>query len=82
MTTFTIHAEEATAFALRSAAEEAEMSINKFVLRVLNGALGLSAKKKTRPQFLNLPHSISKADADRLRSAQADFERIDEEMWK
>ncbi len=82
MTTFTIHAEDATAMALRKAALDAETSINKYILGVLNAALGLSAKKKVRPRFLDLPKTISKSDAERLRAAQVDFERIDEEMWK
>ncbi len=82
MTTFTIHAEDATAMALRKAAMDAETSINKYILRVLNATLGLSAKKKTRPRFLDLPKTVTKADAARLRAAQADFEKIDGDMWK
>ncbi len=82
MTTFTIHAEDATAIALRKAAMDADTSINKYILRVLNAALGLSAKKKTRPRFLDLPKTVSRADAERLHAAQADFEKIDEDMWK
>ncbi len=82
MTTFTIHAEEATADALRTAAKESNMSINKYILSVLNGTLGLAEKKNTRPQFLNIPHTISKTEATRLHTKQADFEQIDKEMWK
>ncbi len=82
MTTFTIHAEDAMACALRKAALDAETSINKYILRVLSVSLGLSAKKKSRPRFLDVPTRLSKADVERLHSAQADFEMIDEDMWK
>ncbi len=82
MTTFTIHAGDATAVALRKAAMDSGMSINKYILRVLDVTLGLSAKRNLRPRFLDLPKTVSKSDAERLCTAQSDFERIDEEMWK
>lgn len=46
MTTFTIHAEEMTALALRKAASEAETSINKYILRVLDYYVLLAKSRK------------------------------------
>ncbi len=82
MTTFTIHAEEVTANALRKAAAEADLSINKYILRVLNQSLGISKSKAARPRFLDIPGTISQSDFERMTNAQSAFEKIDEEMWK
>ncbi len=84
MTTFTIHAEPVMAEALRRAAAEADLSINKYILRQLGSALGLmrSTEKRKLPSFLDIPRTISEADADRLLAVQSDFEQIDEDAWK
>ncbi len=84
MTTFTIHAEPALAEAVRRAASGADLSINKFILRMLRSALGLSrtAKKEELPSFLNVPRTLTDEEADRLLAAQEDFNRIDEDEWK
>ncbi len=37
-------------------------------------------KKKAYPCFLDLPTTTSKADAERLRAARSDFEKIDEDF--
>lgn len=83
MTTFTIHAEDALATAIRNGASEANQSINTFLKNVLNTTLGL-AKQKERPlpDFFDFGPPLSKAAANELRAAQRDFETIDEEMWK
>ena len=45
--------------------------------------LGLVAKPKRRtPSFMKCAGILSHEAADELRSAQVDFSRIDEEMWK
>lgn len=84
MTTFTIHAEPEMAEALRRAAAEADLSINKYILRQLGSTLGLSrlTGKRRRLSFLDIPGAITAEDADRLLAAQSDFGRIDEEAWK
>ncbi len=82
MTTFTIHADDELAQAIRSSAAEAGQSINKFIKETLGATLGLfKHKKRPLPDFLNIT-PLSKEAADELRSVQKDFDVIDEEMWK
>lgn len=38
--------------------------------------------KKPLPGFLNLKYRLSKEGAEELRTAQSDFEKIDEDMWQ
>ena len=83
MTTFTIHADDALANAIRAGAVEAGQSINMFIKNALGSTLGLfKIKKRPLPDFFNCGPALSKAAADELRSVQKDFETIDEEMWK
>ena len=82
MTTFTIHADDALANAIRTGAAEAGQSINVFIKNALGVTLGLfKGKKRPLPDFFNIT-PLSKEAADELRSVQKDFEVIDEEMWK
>ena len=82
MTTFTIHADDALAAAIRSAAAEAGQSINTFIKNELGSALGLlKRKERPLPDFFNIT-PLSKEAADELRAVQKDFEVSDEEMWK
>lgn len=82
MTTFTIHAEDALAAAIRNGAAEAGQSINNFIKNALSTTLGLvKRKERPLPDFFNIT-PLSKEAADELRAVQKDFEVIDEEMWK
>ena len=82
MTTFTIHADDTLAAAIRAAAAEAGQSINTYIKNQLGAALGLlKRKERPLPDFFNIT-PLSKEAADELRSVQKDFEVIDEEMWK
>ena len=82
MTTFTIHADDTLAAAIRTAAAEAGQSINTYIKNQLGTALGLlKRKERPLPDFFNIT-PLSKEAADELRSVQKDFEVIDEEMWK
>ncbi len=82
MTTFTIHADDTLAAAIRTAAAEAGQSINTYIKNQLGAALGLlKRKERPLPDFFNIT-PLSKEAADELRSVQKDFEVIDEEMWK
>ena len=83
MTTFTIHAEDDLAEAIRNGAAEAGVSINRFIKDTVGAAVGLfKRKKRPLPDFMFLGEPLSKEAADELRAVQKDFEVIDEEMWK
>lgn len=83
MSTITIHAEDYLAVALREHAERLGKSVNLAAKEILASALGLVAKPKRRmPSFMKCAGMISHEAADELRAAQADFSRVDEEMWK
>ena len=83
MTTFTIHAEDALAAAIRNGAAEAGQSINTFIKNALNTTLGLvKRKERPLPDFFDFGPPLSKEAADELRAVQKDFEVVDEEMWK
>ena len=83
MSTITIHAEDYIAVALREHAERLGMSVNRTAKEILSAALGLVAKPKRRtPSFMKCAGILSHEAADELRSAQAEFSRVEEEMWK
>ena len=83
MTTFTIHAEDDLAEAIRNGAAEAGVSINRFIKDAVGTAVGLfKRKERPLPDFMFLGKPLSKEAADELRAVQKDFEVIDEEMWK
>lgn len=83
MTTFTIHAEDALAEAIRNGAAEAGVSINKFIKDTVGAAVGLlKRKQRPLPDFLIIDNPLTHEEAEELRAAQKDFEVIDEEMWK
>lgn len=83
MSTITIHAEDYIAVALREHAERMGKSVNMAAKEILAGALGLVQKPKRRtPSFMKCAGILSHEAADELRAAQADFSRVDEEMWK
>lgn len=83
MSTITIHAEDYIAVALREHAERLGKSVNMAAKEILSAALGLVAKSKRKvPSFMKCAGILSREAADELRAAQADFSRVDEEMWK
>ncbi len=83
MTTMTIHADDALAEAIRKGAEEAGLSISKFIQTTMGTALGVfKRKKKPLPDFLQIKTRLSDEGYRELMSVQKDFEVIDEEMWK
>ena len=83
MTTFTIHAEDELAQAIRAGAMEAGQSINKFIKDTLGTTLGLfKRKKRPLPDFFDIGTPLSREAAEELLSVQKDFDVIDEEMWK
>ena len=82
MTTFTIHADDALAEAIRTGAAEAGQSINKFISDALSGVLGIfKNKKRPLPDFFNIT-PLSAEAADELRSVQKDFDVVDEDVLK
>lgn len=83
MTTFTIHADDLLAEAIRAGAAEAGQSINMFIKESLGATLGLfRRKKRPLPEFFNVPERLTDEGVRELMSVQKDFEVIDEEMWK
>lgn len=84
MTTFTIHADEALADALRASACEAGLSINAFIKDKLANALGLLKTPRKDPSFMRFAGTLSSSDAAEMKRfvKQVAFSQIDEEMWK
>ncbi len=83
MTTFTIHTDDVMAEAIRRGAAEAGISINKFIQNAIDMTVGVfRSRERPLPDFFNVEHPLTKEEADELRSAQKEFEVIDEEMWK
>ena len=83
MTTFTIHTDDVMAEAIRRGAADAGISINKFIQNAIDVTLGVfRSKERTLPDFFNIEHPLTKAEADEIRSAQKEFDVIDPEMWK
>ena len=83
MTTFTIHTDDVMAEAIRRGAAEAGFSINKFIQNAIDVTLGVfHSKERPLPDFFNIEHPLTKAEADEIRSVQKEFDVIDPEMWK
>ena len=83
MSTITIHAEDYIAVSLREHAERLGKSVNMAAKEILSASLGLVPKPKRKvPSFMKCAGILSREAADELRAAQADFSRVDEEMWK
>ena len=81
MTTMTIHADDYLAEAIRTAADNADRSINVFLKDIIGSALGVSGRRPT-PSFMKVTHRVSAAGAKELRSVQDSFSKIDEDLWK
>ena len=78
MTTFTIHTDDVMADAIRRGAAEAGISINKFIQNAIDVTLGVSrSKERPLPDFFNIEHPLTKAEADEIRSVQKEFDVID-----
>ena len=83
MSTITIHAEDYIAVALREHADKVGKSVNMAAKEILAAALGLVQKPKRRtPSFMKCAGMLSHEAAEELRAAQAEFSRVDGEMWK
>lgn len=82
MTTFTIHAEDHLADAIRASALEAGRSINVFLKEIVGAAIGVDCQARRRPSFMNVPQRITDSGAKELLSVQDSFSKIDSELWK
>lgn len=84
MTTFTIHAEDALANALRGAARDAGTSINFLIKDTMSAALGLVKPQRKTPSFMRFAGRLSHREAEAMRVSvdQAAFSQIDEEDWR
>lgn len=84
MTTFTIHAEDALANALRGAARDAGTSINFLIKETMSAALGLVKSRRKPPSFMRFAGRLPHRDAEAMRTVvdQATFSQVDEEDWR
>ena len=83
MTTFTIHAEDELADAIRKGAAEAGVSINKFIKDIVGTSVGLfKRKERPLPDFFDIGEPLTHEEAEELRAVQKEFDVIDEDMWK
>ena len=82
MVTMTMHVEDYFADALRAKAAEMGKSVNQAVKEMLLPFLGLAAHKEESNPWLKLCGCVSKAEGKRMRSAIAEQDVIDEEIWK
>lgn len=83
MTTFTIHADDDLANAIRAGAVEAGQSINMFIKNALGSTLGLfKIKKRPLPDFMVVDDPLTHEEAEELLATQKAFDVVDEEMWK
>ena len=85
MTAITLHAiDDTLARRLQTTARREGKSLNQMAKELLASALGVAPARKPRVRndlgrFCGV---LSDADAKAIRANRADFERIDEEMWK
>ena len=82
MVTMTIHVEDCFADALRVKAAEMGKSVNQAVKEMLLPFLGLATHREELNPWLKLCGCVSKAEGRRMRSAIAEQDVVDEEMWK
>ena len=68
----------------RSYAARSGMTLEAFVLAYLESTARCERERRERPRpaFLDVRYRLSDEGAAELMAAQADFEKIDEEMWK
>ena len=82
----TLKAEPAVIDGARSYAEHSGMTLEAFVLAYLEATAKRERERRERPRpaFLDVRYRLSDEGASELMTAQADFEKIDEEMgeWK
>jgi len=83
MSTITIHAEDYLAVAVRDYADRAGKSVNMAVKDLLASALDLvkPTKRKT-PSFMKCHGILDHGAAEELRAAQADFSKVEPELWR
>jgi len=82
MTTLTLHADNHLADAIRSAADEAGRSINLFLKDLISASLGISARPRKVPTFMNVKHRLTEDGSREILSVQDSFSKIDEGLWK
>ena len=83
MSTITIHAGDYLAAAVRDYAVKMDKSINVAVKELLASASHLVRPAKRRePSSMKCCGILDSKSAEALRAAQADFDRVDAEMWK
>ena len=82
----TLTAEPAVIDGARSYAERSGMTLEAFVLAYLEATAKRERERRERPRpaFLDVRYRLSDEGVAELVTAQADFEKIDEEMgeWK
>ena len=68
----------------RSYAEHSGMTLEAFVLAYLESVAKRERERRERPRpaFLDVRYRLSEEGAAELMAAQADFGKIDEDMWK
>ena len=85
MSTMTLRGlDETISGALKEKARREDTSINAVVLGILKASLGLEKKKRTtvHNDLDHLAGTWSKEEAEEFAGIVADFDRVDEEMWK
>jgi len=82
MTTLTLHADDYLADAIRTAADEAGRSINVFLKELISASLGISARPRKTPAFMNVKRRLTEAGSKELLSVQDSFSKVDEDLWK
>ncbi len=85
MTTMTIRGlDDLTVKALKEKAKKEGSSVNAALVKLLQEALGIKKKKRT-VVYNDLDHlagTWSDKDFEEFLQATADFDKIDENMWK
>jgi len=76
MTALTLHADDYLADAIRTAADEAGRSINVFLKELISSSLGLSARPRKTPAFMNVKRRLTEAGSKDLLSVQDSFFKI------
>ena len=85
MSTITIRGiDETTAKTLKERAKKEGISVNAVLLKTLKESLGLEKKKRmvVHTDLDHLAGTWSKKDFSEFQKKIADFETVDEKMWK
>ena len=85
MSTMTLRGiDEIIAGALKEKARREETSINAVVLSIIKASLGLEKKKRSaiHTDLDHLAGTWSEQDAAEFAGVVAEFDRVDEDIWK